>query len=215
MRNAIFFLVVILLSVNLTACSSSPNTSNSSNSDVTNSISAATSEPTSIDDESASQDEITDNSSSSSDLISQDTLEEKQRKVDQSIEEYNKVASTPITDTVEIDITDKESGHYRTEFRLTPFANAYSKTGKIGDVTIDIICYGFFDDSIRVYATVTDIDEAKEIILTASPILDSSLTETDLQEVSNYIDEHGEANGYYYGDIGLVLLSHELMLKVE
>lgn len=35
-------------------------------------------------------------------------------KVDLFIEKYNEVATTPITDTVEVDVTDKESGHYRT-----------------------------------------------------------------------------------------------------
>ena len=63
-------------------------------------------------------------------------------------------------------------------------------------------------------------EQAKEIIKVASPILDTTLSESDIQDVMTFLDENQEANGYYYGDIGLLLLgkykeSYELMLKVE
>ena len=64
------------------------------------------------------------------------------------------------------------------------------------------------------------LEQAKEIIKVASPILDTTLSESDIQDVMTFLDENQEANGYYYGDIGLLLLgkykeSYELMLKVE
>ena len=51
-------------------------------------------------------------------------------------------------------------------------------------------------------------------------ILAVIMSESDIQDVMSYLDENQEANGYYYGDIGLLLLgkykeSYELMLKVE
>lgn len=49
-------------------------------------------------------------------------------------------------------------------------------------------------------------EQAKEIIKVASPILDTTLSESDIQDVITYLDENQEANGYYYGDIGLLLL---------
>ena len=140
---------------------------------------------------------------------------EKIEKTDGFIEQYNQVAPTPITDISEVDVTDKESGHYRTEFRLSAFSDSYAKTGYIADSAIDIVSYGWLDVDIRVYVTGADLDRAKEVIKAASPILDSDLTESDIQEVLDYLDEHKSANGYYYGKIGLLYDGSELMLKVE
>lgn len=140
---------------------------------------------------------------------------EKIEKTDGFIEQYNQVAPTPITDISEVDVTDKESGHYRTEFRLSAFSDSYAKTGYIADSAIDIVSYGWLDVDIRIYVTGADLDRAKEVIKAASPILDSDLTESDIQEVLDYLDEHKSANGYYYGKIGLLYDGSELMLKVE
>lgn len=135
-------------------------------------------------------------------------------KVDLFIEEYNKVAVSPITDAIEVDVTDKESGHYRTEFRLGAFSDSYAKTGKIGDIVIDIVCYGWDNEDIRVYVNGIDLEQAKEIIKIASPILDSNLSDADIQMTLDYLDEYKSANGYYYGDIGIVY-EGDLMMKVE
>lgn len=141
-------------------------------------------------------------------------------KVDLFIEKYNEVATTPITDTVEVDVTDKESGHYRTQFRLGAFSEVEAKTGHIGDTVIDIVCYGRDNEDIRVYADGIDLEQAKEIVKIASPVMDSTLSDTDLQNALSYIDENKEANGYYYGNLGMILLgkhqeSYELMLEKE
>lgn len=140
---------------------------------------------------------------------------ERIEKTDGFIEQYNQVAPTPITDISEVDVTDKESGHYRTEFRLSAFSDSYAKTGYIADSAIDIVSYGWLDVNIRVYVSGADLDRAKEVIKTASPILDSDLTESDIQEVLDYLDENKSANGYYYGKIGLLYIGSDLMLKVE
>lgn len=140
---------------------------------------------------------------------------EKIEKTDGFIEQYNQVAPTPITDISEVDVTDKESGHYRTEFRLSAFSDSYAKTGYIADSAIDIVSYEWLDVDIRVYVIGADLDRAKEVIKAASPVLDSDLTESDVQEVLDYLDEHKSANGYYYGKIGLLYDGSELMLKVE
>lgn len=140
---------------------------------------------------------------------------EKIEKTDTFIEQYNQVAPTPITDISDVDVTDKESGHYRTEFRLGAFSDSYAKTGYIADSVIDIVSYGWTHDDIRVYVSGANLDRAKEVIKAASPILDSDLTESDIQEVLDYLDENKSANGYYYGKIGLLYIGSELMLKVE
>lgn len=147
-------------------------------------------------------------------------IEEELTKVDLFIDTYNKTAPTPITDISIVDVTNQESGHYRTEFRLGAFSNAYAKTGYIGEIIVDIVGYGWDNEDIRIYADGISLEQAKEIIQIASPILDSTLSDSDIQDVMTYLDENQEANGYYYGDIGLLLLgkykeSYELMLKVE
>ena len=103
----------------------------------------------------------------------------------------------PITDISEIDVTDQTSGHYRTEFRLGAFEDAYAKTGLIGDIAVDIVGYGWDKEDIRIYADGISLEQAKEIIKVASPILDTTLSESDIQDVMTFLDENQEANGYY------------------
>ena len=208
MRRILAFLLILLIACSMVACSSDPNNSKSSS-------------------EGIQQKSNSDAQSTELQNEKEDTEETKPEqpsleldKVDLFIEEYNKAATTPITDISEIDVTDQTSEHYRTEFRLGAFEDAYAKTGLIGDIAVDIVGYGWDKEDIRIYADGISLEQAQEIIKTASPILDTTLSESDLQDVMTYLDENQEANGYYYGDIGLLLLgkykeSYELMLKVE
>jgi lipoprotein len=145
-----------------------------------------------------------------------------QAKVDWLIAEYNKKAENPITEVTEFDVRDRDNGHYRVEFRLTAFDEAEAKTGKIGDMTIDLVCYGYdlkeggyTNQDIRLYADGVTSEQAKEIVKIASPILDSSLTDADVEEVLRKINEGKELNGYYYGELCLSLINGEFMLKAE
>lgn len=144
-----------------------------------------------------------------------------QSDVEAFIEGYNQTAPNPITDTREIDVTNKSSGHYRTEFRLGAYEDSYAQTGKIGEITIDIIAYGYGkNDDMRLYADGLTFDQAVEIITYSFPLLDPELTNAELQEAIQYVNENKEANGRYYGDLGLVLLgkysgNYELMIKCE
>ena len=208
MRKIIPLLLILLMACSMVACSNEPN-------------------------DAKSPDEVIQHESDSNAQVSdpqneKEAVEETEpeqppvelEKVDLFIEEYNKAATTPITDISEIDVTDQTSGHYRTEFRLGAFADAYAKTGLIGDIAVDIVSYGWDKEDIRIYADGISLEQAKEIIKVSSPILDITLSESDIQDVMTYLDENQEANGYYYGDIGLLLLgkykeSYELMLKVE
>ena len=62
------------------------------------------------------------------------------------------------------------------------------------------------------------LEQCENMIRYASSLLDSTATEADIQEAVDYIDEHKQANGYYYGKLGLLVLGHgdsgyEFMLK--
>ena len=208
MRKILTFLLILLIACSMVACSREPNDSKAPS-------------------EGIQQESNSDAQSSEPQSEKEDTEETEPEqpsvefeKVDLFIEEYNKAATIPITDISEIDVTDQTSGHYRTEFRLGAFEDAYAKTGLIGDIAVDIVGYGWDKEDIRIYADGISLEQAKEIIKVASPILDTTLSESDIQDVMTFLDENQEANGYYYGDIGLLLLgkykeSYELMLKVE
>ena len=135
--------------------------------------------------------------------------------IDWFVSEYNMTAPTPITNVSEIDVTDKTSKHYKTEFRLSAFKNSYSVTGKIGSIEIDIVTYGWGkNDDIRLYIDNISLEHVKTILKYASVILDDSLTGSDIQEVLDYLDKYKSANGYYYGNICIVY-TKDLMIKVE
>ena len=115
--------------------------------------------------------------------------------------------------------SDKSSGHYRTEFRLNAYREAIGKSYKYGDTTVDIILSS--SGSIeRIYMDGASYEQCEAMIRYASPLLDSTVTETDIQETIDYIAEYKSANGYYYAKLGLLMLGggdkgYEFMLKLS
>ena len=103
--------------------------------------------------------------------------------------------------------SDKEGSHYRTEFRLTAWKDSTGKSYKYGDTTVDIILSS--DGSIqRIYMDGATLEQCENMIRYASPLLDPAVSASDIQETIDYVDEHKEANGYYYGKLGLLMLGH-------
>lgn len=157
MRRILAFLLILLIACSMVACSSDPNNSKSSSEGIqqkSNSDAQST--------ELQNEKEDTEETKSEQPSLELD-------KVDLFIEEYNKAATTPITDISEIDVTDQTSEHYRTEFRLGAFEDAYAKTGLIGDIAVDIVGYGWDKEAIRIYADDISLEQAQEIIKAASP----------------------------------------------
>lgn len=115
--------------------------------------------------------------------------------------------------------SDKSSGHYRTEFRLNAYREATGKSYKYGDTIVDIILSS--SGSIeRIYMDGATYEQCEAMIRYASPLLDSTATETDIQETIDYIAEYKSANGYYYAKLGLLMLGggdkgYEFMLKLS
>ena len=63
-------------------------------------------------------------------------------------------------------------------------------------------------------------EQCENMIRYASPLLDSTATDSDVQEAVDYISENKSANGYYYAKLGLVMLGggdkgYEFMLKLS
>ena len=137
--------------------------------------------------------------------------------IDSFIAEINKSEDISLEYVEDLIPSDKEGGHYRTEFRLNAWKDSTGKSYKYGDSTVDIILSSSGEIQ-RIYMDGATLEQCENMIRYASSLLDSTATEADIQEAVDYIDEHKEANGYYYGKLGLLVLGHgdsgyEFMLK--
>jgi len=103
------------------------------------------------------------------------------------IEKYNNIGSTKIENITSYDAQDKESGYYRTEFRLNAFKNNDSIHGTINNGTIDIINYGSLSkkDKFRLYFSSENEEQIKLIFKNAINIIDNSVSEDEINEEIN------------------------------
>lgn len=86
---------------------------------------------------------------------------------------------------------------------------------------IKLVRYGKNNQDLRLYSSGLSLEEAKEIVAYASPLLDTDLSKNDIDNVLERIDKNGEANGEFLGKLGILLLGkyksegYELMIKKE
>lgn len=146
----------------------------------------------------------------------------KESTVEDLVNGYNASADNKLVFVEDFVVSSKDSGHYRTEFRLSAYNEAVGKSYKLGDQTVDIIStqsyFGNID--VRIYTDGATLDQCKELIQYASQLLDPTMTDATVKETIDYISEKKEANGYYYGELGLLLLGSEakgydLMIKTD
>lgn len=142
--------------------------------------------------------------------------------IDDLVEEYNLSALEKLTFTEDFTPNDKRSGHYRVEFRLGAYDNAIGKSYVMGDKSVDLICTKTILGGLnyRVYSDGISLEQAVELIEGMSPLMDNSLSADDIANAVSYVNENKEANGYYYGKLGLLLLGsdakgYDLMIKLE
>lgn len=143
--------------------------------------------------------------------------------VGEIVSEFNSKSSEKLTFVENFTPSDKNSGHYRTEFRLTAYKDAVGKSYKLGGKVVDIVVHGnAYGDSItcRIYTNDTSLSQVINLINIFSPILDSSMTASELQNAITEVSTKKYANGYYFGDLGITLSGtdtkgYELMLKTD
>ena len=142
-------------------------------------------------------------------------------KIDRFVSEFNSTSETQLVFVEEFTPNNRESGHYRTEFRLNAYDNAIGKSFDFNGTVVEIIerkpMIG--DTVMRVYMDGATLDQCKELLTKAAPIMDETATSDDVQEAVEYISERKEANGYYFANLGLLLLGndnkgYEFMLKM-
>ena len=110
---------------------------------------------------------------------------EKEIKVNETfIEKYNAIGTSKIENIVTYNAQDKDSGYYRTEFRLNAFENNTSIHGTIENGTIDLINYGSLSekDGFRLYASIGNEEKMKILFKNAINIIDNSITDDEINE---------------------------------
>ena len=125
--------------------------------------------------------ETTNNSYNSADTI------DKYSNLKLFITEYNKIAMTDISNTVEIDIQSPE--YYRTEFRLNAYKDAPAYKANLGNNTIELInsnYNGIFGSDLRIYTVVDTIDEAKEVFEAFCKSCNPNITQADFDDFYSY-----------------------------
>ena len=126
--------------------------------------------------------------------------------IDKFIELYNSSADNQIKVISELDIHGKDS---RLEYRTKAFDNAVGYEVSIKDISLDIVTYGNFkNDNIRIYTYAPTLESAIEIFTSAIHILDSTITDEELQREYDFLDSYdarivsSDINAYINRDFG-------------
>lgn len=140
--------------------------------------------------------------------------------VNEIVTEFNEKQTEELIFVEDFTPSDKESSHYRTEFRLAAYEDAIGKSYLMDDKVVDIVVSQtiFNDINCRVYTNDTSLEQVILLLQGFSPILDNSLTADEVQKAVNEVSEKKYANAYYFGDLGFTLfgsdsVGFELMLK--
>lgn len=98
------------------------------------------------------------------------------------IEEYNANpnSNVDLVPTEVFDPQDKESPHYRTEFRLMHWKGSKGQACEAGEVSVDII--EPTDGRLRVYATGDSEEGIYEFYRTAAHVIDPEATDEAIEE---------------------------------
>jgi Zn-finger nucleic acid-binding protein len=142
--------------------------------------------------------------------------------INEFVDNYNKVAPDKMSYLNNFDVQDKTNGHYRTEFRLNAYTDAVGKTYEIDANEIDIVSSQDLlgEINIRIYGNNLSLEQCIDLIKYASPLLDANTDDDIINEAIRYVSENRGANGYYYGDLGLVITNddsqgYNLMIKTD
>ena len=150
----------------------------------------------------------------------QKTTDDTPKQIDMFVNCFNDKSDVDLAFNEDFEVQDKSSGHYRTEFRLAAYNNAIGKSFKYNNITIDLISRESLtrDSILRVYAVGGSLEECNKIIEASANFFDPQLTQTQINEITDYITENKSANGYYKGSLGILLQGNEnsgynLMIK--
>ena len=212
MKKLIFAAAVALM---LTACAESNNSERKTIGD--NPVSKVNSQENINSNATESNSQIIDETDSSDSVVlTKDNI------IDYIVEGYNSKATNKLMFNEDFVVSDKDSSHYRTEFRLNAYRDAVGKSYLVNNQIVDFIStQSMFDDiDVRIYTDEASMDQCIELISFASSLLDTTISDKIVEEAINYVSENKNANGYYYGELGLVMQktgedSYDFMIKTD
>jgi len=140
--------------------------------------------------------------------------------IEGTVEAFNSQVDEQLVFAEDFTPSDKDNGHYRTEFRLNAYNDAIGKSYLLGDKVVDLVASkDFFGDiTFRVYTNDTSLEQVILLVQIFSPLIDKELSADELNSALTKISEDKSANGLYFGKLGIVLTGndnkgYELMLK--
>ena len=142
--------------------------------------------------------------------------------IDDVVSKYNAQATEQLVFVESFDPQDRDNGHYRVEFRLSAYNEAIGKSYLLGDKVVDLVAHETYlgGISFRVYTNDVSLEQVVNLIQGMSPIMDTTMSEADLQATIEEVSTKKTANGYYYGELGSTLFGsevkgYELMIKTD
>lgn len=163
------------------------------------------------------------NSSSGSNTSSDhENMSSKEGAIKNLVNGFNNASENKLEYVEDFVVSDKDSGHYRTEFRLNAYSNAVGKSYEFEGQVVDIVSTQSIsgDVDIRIYTDGATLAQCEALVQYASKILDSTMSDKTITDTIAYMEDKKEANGYYYGELGLLLLvndskGYNLMIKTD
>lgn len=131
--------------------------------------------------------------------------------IENMVKDYNSKATTKLIFVEDFVPSDKNGNHYRTEFRLGAYIDAIGKSYSMNGNTIDFVINDTLtkEYAVRLYSDGITIDECKSLISGFSPLFDTNMKASVLDDALRYIEENKVANGYCYGELNLCLLGND------
>lgn len=114
-----------------------------------------------------------------------DTKPVKESYRDQFVKAFEEASGRKITDVTDFDPQNRDSGHYRTEYRLGAYNGSNGAHGTIGDMSIDMVEYGGYgkpenNTMFRIYL-VGPKTSVVNVYPSLAKAMDPSLTDSDIQ----------------------------------
>ena len=96
---------------------------------------------------------------------------------------FNHDSTYKISNLIKYNAQDKDSGHYRTEFRLNAWNNNIAYNGKINNANIYIIQYGNNLSDLRIYCEYDDINIKNEVVKMTLTIFDINISDEEINKI--------------------------------
>lgn len=132
--------------------------------------------------------------------------------VDGFISKFNSTAEVPFIETERFTPGDKNSTHYRTEYRLGAWDNAEGVHGTAGDCSIDIVSYR---DGVRMYAIGPSGSEISQLLDDALKVYAPDVPESERNAIVEKKAAGDEIPSFTSLDSGLNGYANNRELMIE